>query len=127
MELVLTPTLFAYGTLLPGEPRWQFLAPYVIDEGRPDTVHGTLFDTGEGYPAAEFGGHDLIHGRVFILRAERRDEALDVLDAVEGAVEGGYRRVLVTTTGGTEAWAYEYGGGLTLTPITGGSWVDRRR
>lgn len=119
--------LFAYGTLLPGEPRWHFLQPFVVDEGRSDAVTGTLFDTGEGYPAAVFGAEGVIHGRVFELVAPRRDEALEVLDAVEGGVEGGYRRVVVSTVDGSVAWAYAYGGGLRLTPIEGGSWVDRRR
>lgn len=120
-------SLFAYGTLLPGEPRWHFLQPFVVDEGRTASVTGTLFDTGEGYPAAVFGADGIIHGRVFDLLASRHDEALEVLDAVEGGVEGGYRRVVVATTDDESVWAYAYGGGLRLTPIEGGSWVLRRR
>jgi hypothetical protein len=46
---------------------------------------------------------------------------------VEGGVGGGYRRVVVTTVDAVPAWAYAYGGGLRLTPIEGGSWIDRRR
>ena len=121
--------LFAYGTLLPGEPRWQFLAPYVVDEGTPAVVRGTLYDTGEGYPAAMFNTdsteHEIVKGRVFVLRGESLDEAIAVLDDVEGAVEGGYARVRVTTIDGDEAWAYQYGGGLALEPIVGGSWINR--
>jgi gamma-glutamylcyclotransferase (GGCT)/AIG2-like uncharacterized protein YtfP len=120
-------SLFAYGTLLPGEPRWHFLQPFVVDEGRVASVAGMLFDTGEGYPAAVFGADGTIHGRVFELLAARHDEALEVLDAVEGGVEGGYRRVVVTTADDEPVWAYAYGGGLQLTPIEGGSWVLRRR
>ena len=120
-------SLFAYGTLLPGEPRWHFLQPFVVDEGRVASVAGMLFDTGKGYPAAVFGADGTIHGRVFELLAARHDEALEVLDAVEGGVEGGYRRVVVTTADDESVWAYAYGGGLQLTPIEGGSWVLRRR
>ncbi len=118
--------LFAYGTLLPGDARWHFLQPFVIDEGTPDHVMGQLFDTGEGYPAAVFGSGDVIHGRVFGFVAERLDEALVVLDEVEGAVAGDYRRVEVVTHGGHTAWAYAYGGGLRLAPIAGGSWPAHR-
>ena len=64
-----------------------------------------------------------IQGRVFRLVADRLAEALRVLDEVEGAVAGDYRRVRVDTHGGHDAWAYAYGGGLRLDPIADGSWV----
>ena len=119
--------LFAYGTLLPGEPRWHHLRAYVTDEGEVDQVVGELFDTGEGYPAAVFDGHHdgVIHGRVFRIVTSSRDVALEALDEVEGAVDGLYHRVVCTTAGGRRAWAYQYGGGLTLRPIVSGSWLER--
>lgn len=123
----MTALLFAYGTLLPGEVRWQFLQPFVVDEGMPDVVGGALFDTGLGFPAAVFDGSAVVHGRVFSLVIDRRDEALALLDEVEGAVDGGYRRRVVTTAAGRRAWAYEYGSGLDLSPIVSGRWSDRRR
>ena len=104
--------LFAYGTLLPGEVRWSVLAPYVVDEGVADTAGGRLFDTGVGYPAALFDGRSTIHGRVFTLRVERYDDALVALDEV-------------VTAAGRRVWAYEYGGGLDLVEILGGSWLAR--
>ncbi len=122
--------LFAYGTLLPGEPRWGFLAPFVLDEGRVAAVAGWLYDTGRGYPAARFawdqadGTAPLIHGRAFVLDPARRGEALRVLDEVEGAVAGLYRRVVVQLVDGDRAAAYEYGAGLELRPIVSGRWVD---
>lgn len=119
--------LFAYGTLLPGEVRWPILAPYVVDEGVADTTGGRLFDTGVGYPAARFDGGATIHGRVFTFRADRYEEALEALDEVEGAVEGAYRRLEITTASSVRAWAYEYGGGLELVEIPGGSWLAHRR
>ena len=118
-----------YGTLLPGEVRWQYLEPFVVGEGEPALVRGVLSDTGAGYPAASFAPDcaTTIVGRVFELRGESADEALTRLDEIEGAVAGLYRRVQVTTEAGVDAWAYEYGGGLELTTIDGGSWLDRPR
>jgi gamma-glutamylcyclotransferase (GGCT)/AIG2-like uncharacterized protein YtfP len=121
--------LFVYGTLLPGEVRWRFLEPFVVGDGELDAVPGVLYDTGHGYPAASFdsasAGGRTISGRVFGLHADRTSTALEQLDEIEGAVAGLYRRVTVTTRRGTDAWAYEYGGGLDLRPIDSGSWLDR--
>ncbi|MCU1394258.1 MAG: hypothetical protein JWM34_2686 [Ilumatobacteraceae bacterium] len=121
--------LFVYGTLRPGEVRWPFLEPYVVDEGADDAVLGELFDTGLDYPAAVFadGATTPISGRVYALRAESLDEALRELDIVEGAVRGLYRRVPVTTAAGVQTWAYEFGADpdITLVPIPGGDWLDR--
>ncbi|MCU1367341.1 MAG: hypothetical protein JWN39_2980 [Ilumatobacteraceae bacterium] len=121
--------LFVYGTLRPGEVRWQFLEPYVVDEGADDSVAGQLFDTGLGYPAAIFGNDGAISGRVYALRAETIDEALHELDIVEGAVRGLYARVPITTAAGVTAWAYQFGTDpeITLQPIAGGDWLTRLR
>lgn len=122
--------LFAYGTLLPGEPRWGFLEPFVLDGGREAAVPGWLYDTGRGYPAARFAWDPAdasaphVHGLAFPLRPERVDEALRVLDEVEGAVAGLYRRVVVELVGGGRASAYEYGAGLDLRLIASGRWID---
>lgn len=122
--------LFVYGTLRPGDVRWPFLKPFVVDEGWPDMIEGRLFDTGLDYPAAivneraEPGG--TIVGRTYPLLASSIEQALAVLDAEEETVAGMYRRVVVTTGTRTTAFAYEYGDGLTLTPIASGNWFDRR-
>lgn len=121
-----TDRLFAYGTLLCGQPRWQFLRPFVVDEGQPDTVSGALFDTGQGYPAAVFSpaGHSgRIHGRVFELLADRVDESLVAIDLVEHTADQLYQRVRLQTDGGRSAWAYEYTGSRSFQPIAGGSWL----
>lgn len=115
--------LFVYGTLRPGETRWHHLAPFVTDAGFPDTVPGALFDTGRGYPAADFTDPGTIVGHTYRLRAV--DRAFEVLDDVEGAVAGLYRRVVVRTRAGVSAWAYEGGVGLALVPIPGGDWHSR--
>lgn len=119
--------LFVYGTLLPGQERWGFLEPFVESTGVEMAVHGDLYDTGFGYPAAIFerdsryrGG--TIWGRRFGLLASRYVEALDELDRVEGSVEGLYHRVAIPVGDGTNAWAYQVGDTLRLTPIVDGDW-----
>ena len=115
--------LFVYGTLRPGEQRWPFLEPFVVDEGHDATVAGALYDTGHGYPAAKFRGDGVIHGRVYSLRLDRLDECLEVLDEVEGAVDDLFRRVAITTSTGIEAWAYEYCDETTFLEIASGDWL----
>lgn len=119
--------VFVYGTLLPGEVRWHHLAPFVIGDGVGDSVDGTLYDTGVGYPAARFGTGSTVHGQTFALRADTAVDALRLLDEVEGAVEGLYVRRSITTHRGITVWAYEYGHGLTLTAIAHGSWLAHRQ
>jgi gamma-glutamylcyclotransferase (GGCT)/AIG2-like uncharacterized protein YtfP len=120
--------LFVYGTLLPGEERWPILEQFVIGPGSPDSVAGTLYDTGEGYPAASFeAGDSRVAGQVFQLDAARFGEALEVLDEVEDAVLGLYQRVRVVTDAGLDVWTYQYGDGLQLTPIDGGDWLSHPR
>ena len=116
--------LFVYGTLLPGEERWRFLVPFVVGHGVPDTARGDLYDTGLGYPAACFGTAGTIVGRTFTLLGTSDDRALAELDTIEGAVAGLYRRTSIVTDSGANAWAYEYGSGLSLTRIASGSWVE---
>lgn len=114
-----------YGTLLPGEVRWSLLEPYVIDTGAADSAPGTLYDTGLDYPAAVFGGDTVISGRTFAIAPALRNECLAHLDIVEGTVGGLYSRITITTVRGVEAWTYQYGGGLDLTPIPSGDWRHR--
>ncbi len=118
--------LFVYGTLRPGDVRWRILEPFVVDGGWSDTVAGQLFDTGLDYPAAMFGGEETIHGHTFALLEATIDRALDVLDEVEGIVDGEYSRVVVRTGRGVDAWAYASGGNLDLTPIASGDWFHHR-
>jgi len=123
-ELTITH-LFVYGTLRPGDVRWPFLEPLVVDAGIDDSVDGTLYDTGLGYPAALFGDGNVVMGRTYILNELLLDEALDLLDVEEGSVDGLYHRMRLVTHRGVRAWAYSYGGGLILTPIVSGDWFDR--
>jgi len=117
--------LFVYGTLRPGDVRWPFLEPWVVDDGLDDSVPGRLFDTGLEYPAAVFGAGGSVLGRTYELRADVIEHALRTIDEEEGTVLGRYRRVEVRTTRGLAAWAYEYGSGLDLRPIPSGDWFRR--
>jgi gamma-glutamylcyclotransferase (GGCT)/AIG2-like uncharacterized protein YtfP len=115
--------LFVYGTLRPGQQRWPFLEPFVIDEGKDASASGLLYDTGNDYPAARFDRPGTIHGRVYTLHVDRIDEALQLLDQVEGAVVDLFHRVAITTSTGIEAWAYEYCGETQFVEITSGDWL----
>jgi gamma-glutamylcyclotransferase (GGCT)/AIG2-like uncharacterized protein YtfP len=115
--------LFVYGTLRPGQQRWPFLEPFVMDEGRDESVVGTLYDTGNGYPAAKFDRPGKIFGRVYPLNIDRLDVALTLLDEVEGAVIDLFRRVAITTSTGLEAWAYEYCGEPQFAKVVSGDWI----
>jgi gamma-glutamylcyclotransferase (GGCT)/AIG2-like uncharacterized protein YtfP len=127
--------LFVYGTLQPGDERWPHLAPYVTDEGTPDTVPGRVYDTGLNYPAAVFSEKGTIIGQTFGLKRDVSEECLAHLDDVEAAVLGFYGRVVVTTANGHTAWAYEFGAAaddrsavqasMSLTPIASGDWTRR--
>ena len=109
--------LFVYGTLLPGRLRWTLLAPFVADHHLA-VVPGRLFDSGRGWPVAVFAGQpgatiepgatdELgVPGVAVVLHADRVDEAIALLDRVEGTGVGLLRRVRVTTLAGEEAWAY---------------------
>ena len=118
--------LFVYGTLRPGQQRWRFLEPFVMDEGRDESVGGTLYDTGNGYPAAKFDRKGTIFGRVYPLKLDQLDEALALLDEVEGAVIDLFHRVAIITSTGLEAWAYEYCGEPQFAEIAHGDWIAQQ-
>jgi gamma-glutamylcyclotransferase (GGCT)/AIG2-like uncharacterized protein YtfP len=118
--------LFVYGTLRPGQQRWPFLAPFVTDEGHDDSAGGALYDTGNGYPAARFDHAGTIHGRVYPLHLDRLNDALRLLDEVEGAVVDLFHRIAITTASGITAWAYEYGGETGFAVIPSGNWLEQR-
>lgn len=113
--------VFVYGTLMPGEPRWAAIRPHVTGL-EPMTARGQLFDTGHGYPAARFDRPGEIRGWALTLRPTERDDALALLDRIEGDL---YRRIDVPLSDGATALTYEWAGGLdALTPLDG-DWTAR--
>ena len=112
-----TISVFVYGTLMPGEPRWPVLEPFV-ESWRPAIARGFLWDTGRGYPAAQFSLErsgvwttigsrgDEIPGVAVSVLVERSVAAIRRLDEVEN--EGAlYRRVRIDASQGP-AHSYEW-------------------
>jgi gamma-glutamylcyclotransferase (GGCT)/AIG2-like uncharacterized protein YtfP len=107
-SVVVPPRLFVYGTLQPGRLRWPVLSPFATDH-RQASVPGTLYDTGNGWPVAVFDPGELeVPGVLVDLDPDRVDEALALLDRIEGTVAGLLLRVAVATTDGAAAWAYHW-------------------
>ena len=104
--------VFVYGTLKPGQHRWPVLAPFVTEAAIPGLAPGRLFDTGYGWPAAVFDPRaaDRVPGVVVGLQPASTDEALAVLDDVEGVDSGLFRRILIDVEG-RPCWAYHWPGG----------------
>lgn len=112
-------SVFVYGTLKPGHLRWPIVAPFVE---RTDTaeVEGRLWDTGSDFPAARFGPPGVIRGVLLHLRPGVEDEALALLDQVEG--EFLYQRAEIRTTDGRPAVAYEWLGPTDALVLLDGEW-----
>jgi gamma-glutamylcyclotransferase (GGCT)/AIG2-like uncharacterized protein YtfP len=116
--------VFVYGTLMPGRLRWPLIELQAVGH-RDASVPGRLFDTGQGWPAAQFddGAPTTVPGVLVELRSEWLTELLGELDLVEGVDAGRYERVVVTTTDGAPAWAWSTLEDTTLfTPID--AWTD---
>nr|WP_281291782.1 gamma-glutamylcyclotransferase family protein [Saccharothrix saharensis] len=107
-----------YGTLQPGMAAWAVVEPFVVGEPVRASLSGTLHDTGRGYPAWRPGGGAPVPGHV--LRVERPEEALPVLDEYEGDE---YRRVRVTLADGQVCWVYVWQAAVGDMPVLSGGWV----
>jgi gamma-glutamylcyclotransferase (GGCT)/AIG2-like uncharacterized protein YtfP len=105
--------LFGYGLLQPWRDGWPLVAPYAAGAPRPATAHGAVYDTGLGWPAMLVDGlpfsGSLVRGTVIPLRDPQA--LLPMLDEYEGE---DYRRVRLTLTDGTVAWAYLWIGDRTI-------------
>jgi gamma-glutamylcyclotransferase (GGCT)/AIG2-like uncharacterized protein YtfP len=115
--------LFVYGTLMPGRLRWPILAPFANGH-RPASVSGRLYDSGNGWPVAVFGPDGEVPGVLVDLDPERVDEALPILDEVEGTATDLLQRIEVITADGERAWTYHCTHGVDgLAPIE--RWADQ--
>jgi gamma-glutamylcyclotransferase (GGCT)/AIG2-like uncharacterized protein YtfP len=114
--------LFVYGTLMPGHLRWELLTAHARHH-RPATVPGVLYDTGNGWPAADLSAAlgkapvdaGSVPGWFVELDAGGVAELLSELDAMEGIssppdpATDPYVRVSITVAtvdGAVTAWAY---------------------
>ena len=116
---VVAVSVFVYGTLKPGHLRWPIVAPFV-DATEPVEVEGRLWDTGNDFPAARFGPPGRIRGVLLHLKAGVEEEAVRLLDEVEG--EFLYDRVEVRATDGRTAVAYEWKGATDAFVELDGTW-----
>lgn len=94
--------VFVYGTLQPGDVAWHRIERHVTGEPVASRLSGTLYDTGQGYPAL----HDQPTGDGvpgWTLRLRSPAEALAELDAYEGPE---YRRVRAVDSAGRLCWTY---------------------
>lgn len=113
--------LFVYGSLMPGHEAWPVLQRWIVGAPRCDAAAGVMFDTGRGYPAATFGGSDLVHGVVVDLDTARLAEALATLDAYEASE---YDRIVVRTLGAEEVYTYAWIAPLHgCAPVAEGRWT----
>lgn len=120
--------LFIYGTLIPGDVRWGHLEAFVTSV-EPDSARGLLYDTRLGFPAARFDATRTIENRILGMRVtldrDVLDDCLEMLDELESAVTGLYRRLVIETDSGQHAWSYQYGWGIDdMIAIRSGSWVQ---
>ncbi len=115
----MTPRLFIYGTLMPGQTRWHALRP-LTGAGEPEHADapGRLYSTPYGWPAAVFDplSPAAVPGQVVTL--EGPAQALAVLDEIEGVGAGLFERRLIQTSAG-QCWAYHWPGQVSdFQPIT---------
>ncbi|HEX9888711.1 MAG TPA: gamma-glutamylcyclotransferase family protein [Nitriliruptorales bacterium] len=121
--------LFVYGTLMPGQERWEAIAEHV-EVLTQAAVPGTLVSTFYGWPAASFGAGGHVHGVLLRPRGSHAAQALyEIVDRVED-VPSLFRRVTVRAEHGvtrTFAAAYAWNdaqGPAPGTPIRSGRWPD---
>ncbi|HMQ36212.1 MAG TPA: gamma-glutamylcyclotransferase [Micropruina sp.] len=98
------PALFVYGSSMPGMSRYDAIGRYVIRSAR-DTVRGSLYDSGLGYPMAKFGGDGQIRGVVLWLDPATAEAALAEMTRVEAGL---FHPVTVRTASGVSAQAYQW-------------------
>ena len=116
-------SVFVYGTLMPGQPRWA-----AVDEasaGAPvrDSIRGRLFDTGSGYPALVTADrHSTVKGWRVLIEKSALVATLAYIDEIEGTDVGLYRRIAVDTDSGVPCWTYEYLQPTAEMPDLGGRW-----
>lgn len=104
----MTDRVFVYGSLKPGRSRWMHLEPFAAATEVAE-VRGQLWQSPWDWPALTEGDR-AVPGVLVTLDPAHVDEALHVLDGIEGVDAGLFERDRTTTTGGTECWIYTWPG-----------------
>lgn len=124
--------LFLYGTLRPGSLNHRdWMAPHLAGPCRPARVSGVALHHVGGLPYLVPAPGAVVVGDLADLDPERYDSILELLDEFEGTHAGHYRRLVVVTAAGEEAWAWLAGDGLAAavdasTLVEGGDWLEVR-
>ena len=101
--------IFVYGTLLKGEERSHYLRDCKLISAME--ILGSLYDTGNGYPAAVFNdaSDSKIAGELYLMPDP--GSKLKELDLIEQVESGLFERVLLSS-GGKELFTYQAGEAL---------------
>lgn len=99
--------LFVYGSSMPGMSRYDAIGRFVVRSAR-DSVQGSLYDSGLGYPLARFDGDAVVRGFVLWLDPSTAEQALVEMTRVESGL---FAPVRVRTATGVTATAYQWIGG----------------
>jgi gamma-glutamylcyclotransferase (GGCT)/AIG2-like uncharacterized protein YtfP len=125
--------LFLYGTLRPGSWNHEaWMAPHLAAPCRPGQVAGKALHHVGGLPyLVDADASSIVLGDLADLDPARYGAILELLDEFEGTHTGHYRRVVVTTVAGEEAWAWLAGDELLAavdgtTSVPSGDWLEVR-
>jgi periplasmic divalent cation tolerance protein len=124
--------LFLYGTLRPGS--WNhadWMAPFLAAPCRSARVAGVALHHVGGLPYLVAAADAFVVGDLADLDPDRYGSILEILDEFEGTHAGHYRRTVVVTEAGEEAWAWLAGDELAssvddTTLVPGGDWLEVR-
>jgi gamma-glutamylcyclotransferase (GGCT)/AIG2-like uncharacterized protein YtfP len=124
--------LFLYGTLRPGGGNHvDWMAPHLAGPCRPGQVSGVALHHVGGLPYLVAAPAGAVVGDLADLDPDRYDAILELLDEFEGTHAGHYRRTVVVTDAGEEAWAWLAGDDLAAsidatTAVPSGDWLEVR-
>jgi periplasmic divalent cation tolerance protein len=122
--------VFVYGTLRPGGWNHEaWLAPLLARPCRPACAEGLALHHHDGLPAVVRTPTGTVVGEIADLLSDGYDDALALLDLLEGTSVGHYRRVTARVVGGEEVWLWVAGDRLATelgehTLVRGGDWFD---
>lgn len=124
--------LFLYGTLRPGS--WNhrdWMAPHLTGPCRPARVAGMALHHVGGLPYLVAASDAAVLGDLADLDPDRYESILALLDEFDGTHAGHYRRTVVVTDDGQEAWVWLAGDELAAgvdesTLVPSGDWLEVR-